>query len=211
MIAGFLINFGFLPFLLAIRLHLLCPGLERTGDSFSSTFSRSLPTRRQYETLHLRGFGKSSQTVLYTPAPCSTHSESQVNMLMSSTSVVALLAVAGITLAVLKFLKYFRKWRLLKKIPKPDLVPYHWFLGRIPTFSKLDEKNLWYAIREVEASLQKNSAFTSIVSIFHSKHIAAIHKEPKTNVVYNLIKPWLGEGLLNAQGEKWKKSQTFDS
>ena len=135
-------------------------------------------------------------------------------MLLSSTSVVALLAVAGITLAALKFMKYLRKWRLLKKIPKPDLVPYHWFLGHIPAFSKLDENFLWYAVREMEASPQKSRslalnvfAFTSIVSIFHSKYVAAIHKEPKTNVVYNIVKPWLGEGLLVAQGEKWLRNR----
>jgi len=102
-----------------------------------------------------------------------------------------------LSFAILRFLQYFRKWRLLNKIPKLIIVPYHWFLGLIPTFGEVDERSLWCGIRKVEACHQKRKSwdhrFPSVVSIFHSWHISTIIKELKANIVYNLFKPWLGE------------------
>ena len=37
--------------------------------------------------------------------------------------------------------------------------------------------------------------------------MVAILKEPKPDAVYNLIKPWLGEGLLVAGGKKWFRNR----
>ena len=43
----------------------------------------------------------------------------------------------------------YRKWKLLRQIPMPDFVPYHWLLGHIPTFYKQDEANIRYGVKEV--------------------------------------------------------------
>ncbi len=44
------------------------------------------------------------------------------------------------------------------------------------------------------------------VGLVHSKHLGLFLKEPKGNI-YNMLTPWLGEGLLIADGNKWFRNR----
>ncbi len=93
----------------------------------------------------------------------------------------------------------------------PSTVPYSHLLGHLPYFYKQDETNVWWGVNELHASGTSLArivlGFTDFVSILHSKHVAAILKKPKTDQIYKLIKPWLGDGLLVSGGKKWFRNR----
>jgi len=107
-----------------------------------------------------------------------------------------------------------RRW-LLKKIPGPDVLPYHWLLGYIPALYRQDESTIWYSVEELRAAApQKDRSiiavdlgFFTTVDVLHSKHVGPLLKEPKAVAVYDLLIPWLGEGLLTAGGKKWFRNR----
>ena len=107
-----------------------------------------------------------------------------------------------------------RRRRLLKKIPRPELLPSHWLLGYIPALYRQDESTVWYSVVEVRAAAPQDRSIIAVdlglittVDILHSKHVASLLKEPKAVAVYNLLLPWLGEGLLVAGGKKWFRNR----
>ena len=44
------------------------------------------------------------------------------------------------------------------------------------------------------------------ISIVHSKHVGLLLKEPKSKI-YDFLLPWLGEGLLISEGNKWFRNR----
>ena len=110
--------------------------------------------------------------------------------------------------------KYFRSWWLLRQIPLPELVRYSLLLGHIPTFHKQDEDQIWYAVKELDASPSKDKSLIrtvlgldNIIQVVHSKHVPNVIKEPKPREIYKLISPWLGDGLLVSEGDKWFRNR----
>ena len=107
-----------------------------------------------------------------------------------------------------------RRWKLQRKIPLPDFIPCHWLLGHIPSLYKQDEASLLMGVNETNRSGSRDKGilrgcFTvyTIVNVFHPKYVGLFLKEPKTRELYRLLMPWLGEGLLVADGKKWARNR----
>ena len=49
--------------------------------------------------------------------------------------------------------------------------------------------------------------FQPRVTVYHSELVRKLLKEPKDDSLYNLLKPWLGDGLLISQGKKWFRNR----
>lgn len=110
--------------------------------------------------------------------------------------------------------KYYRLWKLLSPIPRPSHLSYHWLLGHIPASRKQDEALFLSNVENVNNPANKDLHIHKIwlgpiplLSVSHSKILAKLLKEPKSNVVYKFLKPWLGEGLLISDGEKWLRNR----
>ena len=108
----------------------------------------------------------------------------------------------------------YRKWRLLRQIPRPSHLPYHWLLGHIPALYKQDEELLLRGVRELNKPANKNVALSRVnvglydfVTVLNPRYLGDIFKAPKTKEVYTLLIPWLGEGLLIAVGKKWFRNR----
>ena len=122
---------------------------------------------------------------------------------------VAIIAILTLWLG----LPGFRKWRLFKEIPMPKYVPHHWLLGHVPALMKRNEALLMKIVREINELGKKHPGILKFhvgpivnVTIVHSKHVHLFLKEPKSNI-YDMLLPWLGEGLLIAEGSKWFRNR----
>ena len=103
---------------------------------------------------------------------------------------------------------YYRRCKHLRHSPS-WLV--HWLWGHLhlirpdePTmmrFSKLvceEKPNIavfWFG------------PFFALVGVPHPKFLKTLLKEEKSQPVYKMLKPWLGDGLLIAEGQKWARSR----
>ena len=95
----------------------------------------------------------------------------------------------------------------------PKYVPHHWLLGHMPALMKRNEALLMNIVREINELGKKHPGIYKIyvgpivsVSIVHSKHVHLFLKEPKSTI-YDMLLPWLGEGLLIAEGNKWFRNR----
>ena len=108
-----------------------------------------------------------------------------------------------------------RRFKLLRAIPEPTPNSCHWLLGHIPTVYKQDEKLLLSVVEEVNKPENRNRSlaklwigpFIATIHISHSKVLKQLLKEPKSELIYNMLVPWLGEGLLISKGEKWLRNR----
>ena len=96
----------------------------------------------------------------------------------------------------------------------PDFLPYHWLLGHLLAVYKQDEELYLKSVKEMNkpANEGKHIVLTwigplSIVNINHSKLLLKIFKEPKSKDIYAPLIPWLGEGLLISEGDKWFRNR----
>jgi cytochrome P450 len=103
---------------------------------------------------------------------------------------------------------YYRKCRAVRNIPG---FPTHWLWGNLHQI-KLEEAFL----NELKDFVCKNrykvtkvwiGPFSPRVSVNHSELVGKLMKEPKYDVAYNLLRPWLGDGLLLSQGKKWFRNR----
>ena len=89
--------------------------------------------------------------------------------------------------------------------------PTHWLYGNLHNF-RLDQATLLRrrnSIRENDWRISRTwvGPFRVIINIHHPDELRKVIKEPKSSVAYNVLKPWLGEGLLIAEGERWHRSR----
>ena len=126
---------------------------------------------------------------------------------------VAIIAVLTLWLGLPGLARKFRKWRLYKAIPMPKYIPHHWLLGHMPTLLKRNEALLMKMVLEINELGNKHPGVMKFhvgpivsVTIVHSKYVHLFLKEPKSRI-YNLLLPWLGEGLLIAEGNKWFRNR----
>ena len=110
--------------------------------------------------------------------------------------------------------KHYSRWKLLKQIPIADSFPYHWLLGHIPAIRKQDEECILKIVADVNKPCNKDKTivkmslgFITLVNILDSKFVATLLKEPKSRLVYGMLVPWLGKGLLIAEGMKWFRNR----
>ncbi len=138
---------------------------------------------------------------------------------------LAAIAVVACALAILAFaygsgfytavLHYRRRRLLLKDIPSPVYMPPgHWFLGHIPYVFKQDQKVWLEGIENLNLPEHESVRISkmwlgpvAIINVAHSEPLPEIWKEPKTRFIYNFLIPWLGEGLLIAEGKKWFRNR----
>ena len=142
--------------------------------------------------------------------------------IISPTPANMLLAILGLLLVTLVFYFglprslycYYRQYKLLRSIPAPDTYTEHWLLGHIPDLYKFDEALLLDAVKQMNKPTNKDLCLLKIwlgpvpaIAVHHPKVLPKLLKEPKSEIVYRMLKPWLGEGLLISQGDKWQRNR----
>ena len=128
-----------------------------------------------------------------------------------------LLVVAALLVLLVHYLNipgrlwdYYRQLKHLKSVPMP--FPSHWFLGHLTTVRKLDEET-FFAVRSfvqekrAKVTVMWVGPFFCHVDIMHPDLVSSVLKVPKSRPVYNMLMPWLGEGLLIADGDKWYRNR----
>ena len=123
---------------------------------------------------------------------------------------VAVLLVLAYFLNVPGWLwNYYRQLKYLKSVPS---YPMHWLLGHLLMIRKLDQETL----DEVTSFIQKERLKVSVmwlgpffahVDVLHPELVNNVLKVPKSRPVYKMLMPWLGEGLLIADGDKWYRNR----
>ena len=119
--------------------------------------------------------------------------------------------------------RYYRKCKLLRSVPvalylskrRTLLWPLLWpLLGDIPAVYKQDEAHYMEAIEELNNPVYKKQHITRIwmgliatVHVRHSAPLSKLLKEPKSRDIYNVLLPWLGEGLLISENKKWFRNR----
>jgi cytochrome P450 len=115
---------------------------------------------------------------------------------------------------------YYRWLKMLRAIPAPFAFPpvgspWYWFLGHIPVVRKQDEAILMQMVEENNKPEHWKYGMAKmwlgptipVINISQSRHFKELVKEPKSRLVYNMLVPWLGEGLLISEGQRWLRSR----
>ena len=110
--------------------------------------------------------------------------------------------------------KYYRVWKLLRPVPAPAPFTHHWLLGHIPDLVKQDEALILQGIEQMNTPAHKHvhlaKTWIGPVPMIHINHpdvLAQLLKEPKSEIIYSVLEPWLGRGLLIEQGDKWFRNR----
>ncbi|XP_043555263.1 cytochrome P450 4B1-like isoform X2 [Chiloscyllium plagiosum] len=120
-----------------------------------------------------------------------------------------LIAVFCLVSFLIKTVKLFRRrWEMmtaLKLFPGP---PTHWLFGHVSEFPQdgtdLDKTVTWTKQYPYAHPLWFGP-FTVFLSINHPDYAKTLltTTEPKDDMVYQFITPWIGDGLLVSAGQKW--------
>ena len=134
-------------------------------------------------------------------------------MLLEWTSIATILLVLLLMLCTWfsiprNLWNFYRKWKAVRHVPG---WPTHWFYGNLhqiqpnEAFLKAYRKSV--AENRWKFSRVWYGPFTVFLGIHHNDPLKKILKSPKPKFVCDLLRPWLGEGLLVAQGEKWHRNR----
>ena len=123
---------------------------------------------------------------------------------------LSLLIVLVLSLNVPRKIRaYYCVCKLVKPIPGLP-IPDHWLYGSMRNF-KCTEKSLMTNVnirhvRKLNTSIYKAwmGPFTVVIGVVDPD---VIRQLPKNDVIYDMLKPWLGEGLLIAGGSKWARNR----
>ncbi|XP_069675164.1 cytochrome P450 4C1-like isoform X2 [Periplaneta americana] len=101
---------------------------------------------------------------------------------------------------------------LAEKIPGPRTFP---IVGNLLDFP-LDSKKYWDAVKEIVLKYGPIVRFWAgtylIAGISEPKYVEILlssNKEIEKANLYNLVKRWLGDGLLTSKGERWHSHRKF--
>jgi cytochrome P450 family 4 subfamily B polypeptide 1 len=124
--------------------------------------------------------------------------------LLSLLAIYLVWEYAGSLVAVYERNKHIRKI--------PTCWPVHWLLGNLHQVDITEAVFLgWFKTHVIENKLDINVVWISkllpTVNISHPRLIKKVLKEPKALNTYRLLLPWLGDGLLVANGEKWQQNR----
>ena len=105
-------------------------------------------------------------------------------------------------------LRTYRTWRIVRPIPTR---PGHWFWGHL-TQIRPDENTLlqlteFYRYTGYKLTVGWLGPFHPNIVLNHYDPIRKVLKEPKNHETYNLLVPWLGDGLLVSKGQKWYRNR----
>ncbi|KAJ3598659.1 hypothetical protein NHX12_002164 [Muraenolepis orangiensis] len=119
---------------------------------------------------------------------------------------VVLLCIGLCTFKTMSLLiKRSKLVRQLKVFPGP---PAHWLFGHVLQLkqdgTELDKKLGWAGNYPFAFPIWFGP-FLSILNCHHPHYIKTVvsSSEPKEDIVYRFIKPWIGDGLLVTSGQKW--------
>ncbi|XP_030637190.1 cytochrome P450 4T8 [Chanos chanos] len=120
--------------------------------------------------------------------------------------VVAVICVVYLLVKVSGLISEKRKWtHALEHFPGP---PTHWLFGHVHEFRQ-DGTDLFRVLKFGE---QYPYAFpmwfgpiAAFLNIHHPAYVKTIlsSTEPKDDIAYRFLVPWIGEGLLVTDGQKW--------
>ena len=147
-----------------------------------------------------------------------------LDFLLSWPALLVLLAVLVYTLDLPRVIyTQHRNLKKIRAIPTPQSLPnnhwlhsvLYWVLGDIPAVYKQNEELILSSIEEMNRPDRKNyrigkiwvGPFIVTLHINHSSCVKELLKEPKSDIAYNMLRPWLGEGLLIAEGNKWFRNR----
>ena len=117
-----------------------------------------------------------------------------------------------VTAAVWKLLpalvEHRRKCRLAKSFPG---WPANWLLGNLPQY--FPHEKLVFKFRDYIAAERHKvtrswlGPFKLIINIHHPEAARQVLKTPKSKMVHGIFAPWLGDGLLLTEGDKWARNR----
>ncbi|XP_056141763.1 cytochrome P450 4B1 [Lampris incognitus] len=117
-----------------------------------------------------------------------------------------LLVLAVATFKIASLLLRRRKWlRDFQPFPGP---PHHWLFGHMNEF-KQDGTDLFKMLKWGEqypfALSLWFGPFVSLLNIHHPEYAKTVlaSTEPKDDFAYHFLIPWIGDGLLVSEGQKW--------
>ncbi|XP_077862944.1 leukotriene-B4 omega-hydroxylase 3-like [Saccoglossus kowalevskii] len=104
------------------------------------------------------------------------------------------------------------RWRAerdLAGIPSPDR---HWLFGNIILLKNTEAALAKFYSRSKElspASVLWLGPFAPVVLLNHPQTVKVIlcATDPKDDLFYHMLKPWLGDGLLMSKGQKWFRNR----
>uniref|UniRef100_A0A673WZV6 aromatase n=1 Tax=Salmo trutta TaxID=8032 RepID=A0A673WZV6_SALTR len=119
---------------------------------------------------------------------------------------VAIFSLVYVILKISKLIVKRNEWiRALETFPGP---PKHWLFGHVREF-KQDGNDMYKVVKWGEsyplAFQMWFGPFVSILNIHHPDYVKTIlaSTEPKDDLSYRFLIPWIGDGLLVSGGQKW--------
>ena len=132
-----------------------------------------------------------------------------VYVCVSLVLVLALFSFGGMKSAWKLSQTYYRRRKAVKRLPK--LTEGHWFWGALfllrPDQATLLWVTNWISENKVKITGAWFGPVFPAVGIVHPDAVPKILKEPKHRLTYNILIPWLGDGLLISQGHKWFRNR----
>ncbi len=96
----------------------------------------------------------------------------------------------------------------------PDMPNMHWLLGSMPYVRKLFEDDVealnyikYVSDNKIKMTKLWIGPFFVILTVRHCSLLPKVLKQPKNKVGYDLLRPWLGDGLLISEGNKWFRNR----
>ncbi|XP_028836484.1 cytochrome P450 4T8 [Denticeps clupeoides] len=137
------------------------------------------------------------------------HGQNLKHLYVDSVHLYYLAALLALVFVCFKFAKLMisraQQIKVLEAFPGP---PTHWLFGHVHEF-KQDGTDLDKVVKWGEKYPQVFpmwfGPFTSFLNIHHPSYVKTIlaTTEPKDDIAYRFLIPWIGNGLLVSQGQKW--------
>uniref|UniRef100_A0A8C7PS78 aromatase n=1 Tax=Oncorhynchus mykiss TaxID=8022 RepID=A0A8C7PS78_ONCMY len=119
---------------------------------------------------------------------------------------VAIFSLVYVILKISKLIVKRNEWiRALETFPGP---PKHWLFGHVREVT-LDGTDMYKVVKWGEsyplAFQMWFGPFVSFLNIHHPDYVKTIlaSTEPKDDFLYRFLIPWIGDGLLVSEGQKW--------
>lgn len=103
---------------------------------------------------------------------------------------------------------YYRMCKLIKPIPG---WPTHWLYGNLHQLDNSGETlrtaTKWMQDTKYPIIRHWFGPFLPLLLVNHPDIVKELLKIPKAKAAYNIIEPWLGQGLLVAHGNRWARNR----